>query len=164
MGVLKNLVKTDADSAHSNIATLIEVGLHSSHALTGAIVVTNQAKDTVLLRETESYHSEGYHVEQGLLAKLFDFSKSSGVPFKLPANSRVYLYVYNSPCAQCVGKLSFALRVAPWGSKNPTVVWKLGFTKLYLQPDRRDGYPSAAAARDDYNARLLAAGWQWKQV
>jgi hypothetical protein len=169
MGFMKSLLKGDADHAHGELAKGIGSGMPKSHAMAGAIVVTSQDKKTVLLRETASFHGGEYHVEMDLMSKLFPFSKSpsgGGGAWLLPANCRVYLYVYNSPCTTCTTKLAITLRNA-WrqGGKNAGVTWKLGFTKFYLKP-MPDGHDSVQAAIGAYNTRLAAptVGWRWKQI
>jgi hypothetical protein len=165
MGFLQNLLKGDADQAHDTLAEGISGGLPKSHAMTGAIVVTTNDKKTVLMRATANYTGTDYRVEMDLMSKLFDFTRASGGgPWVLPANCRVYLYVYDSPCTDCTDKLERTMKIA-WlnGGKNTTVTWKLGFTKWYLKP-RDNGHASVTAATAAYNNQLVPRGWRWKQV
>jgi hypothetical protein len=165
MGFLQNLLKGDADQAHDALAEGIGGGLPKSHAMTGAIAVTSADKKTVLMRATANYTGTDYHVEMGLMSKLYDFTETNGGGrWVLPDNCRVYLYVYDSPCMDCTDKLERAMKMA-WlrGGKNATVTWKLGFTKWYLKPCK-NGHASVPAAIKAYNNQLAPPGWKWKQV
>ena len=153
MGVLGHLAKGDADHVHD----LLEGVTPSTHKLTGGIVLTD-ANKSVLLRETANYHGNDYHVEKDLLARLFAWTKANAAPWQLPMNSRVYLYVYNSPCTACAEILRKA-RINWRAQGNLTVRWKFGFTVYYLQP-RKNGHADPYAADGAYNG----TGWTYKRV
>jgi hypothetical protein len=138
-----------ADAAHADLVAAIGIGLPPTHAMTGSIVLANAAKN-VLFQATGNFQGQ-QHVELFLMSRLYDFCAQQGVagvagfgPFQMPANSRVYLYVYDSPCVHCARMLTISL--GRWMFRNPTVHWKLGYTVLYLEP-RPAGHVSVAAAQ-----------------
>ncbi|MEA2563918.1 MAG: hypothetical protein QOH06_5422 [Acidobacteriota bacterium] len=162
MGWLSNLAKGRADEVHDILAPLIRAGLKPSKAMSGAILVVAADGTTVMFLATANYGGEDYHVEMDLLSQLFAWTKLGGTPFFLPAGCAVYLYVYNSPCKVCVPKLERALNVS-WRKKNPTVKWKLGFSKWYVG-DGPDRYANWVKASQEYDNSLAPAGWKLKQV
>ena len=153
MGILRHLVRGDADDVHG----MLQGVRPSSHQLTGGIVLTDQNR-TVLMRQTANFHGNDYHVEKDLLSNLFTWSQSNGGAWTLPANSRLYLYVYNSPCTVCAQVLK-RTRSTWYNKGNVTVRWKFGFTVYYLRP-RLNGHEDVNAANAAYNA----TGWAYKRV
>ena len=162
MGVLKNLAQGDANTAHDMLKGGISLGMNKTHAMTAAIVVTQQDKSKVLLRETMNF-SGSQHAELQAMSRLFPLTQSLGTPWVLPANARVYIYVYDSPCIKCVERLRFSLKNA-WlaGGRNSTVTWKLGFSRWYV--GQKDNYATSQAAAQAYDTHLVPLGLQWSLV
>lgn len=175
MGKRRNLVRDTADTFHHELTSLIGSGFKPSRSMTGAIAVISAGGD-LLFVEKANYGGTDYHVEIHLLSLLYDFAKKTWGEYTLPAHSRVYLHVYDSPCKSCTEKLAFALEGVwqnggeTWlhGSKvrvarNVTVQWKLGFTEWFTGFGG-GRYWDHRAAQKDYEEKLESAGWRVKQV
>jgi hypothetical protein len=164
MGWLSTLAKGRANEVHEILGPLIKLGLKPSKSMSGAIIVVAANGTDVLFQATANYDGDDYHVEMDLLSKLFDWTKNVlDAPFFLPANCKVYLYVYNSPCKKCAVKLAQALKWSWRKGKNGTVTWKVGFSQWYTGGGS-DRYFNSMAASQDYGNTLAAAGWSIKKV
>jgi hypothetical protein len=161
MGVL-TAGKGLADHAHGQLAQAIQVGLASPHAMTGSLQITNQAKH-VLHSVTANYNGVR-HVEPQLLQAVFDWARACtpNTQFVLPANTRVYLYVYDSPCPACVQTMRICVK--NWRDNNPSSTWKLGFTRWYLGGPLPEitRYTDQLTATQAYNGLQNHSGMSWE--
>ena len=161
MGVLSRN-KNAADAAHSQLAPAIPIGLAPTHAMTGSLEVTTPTRASLFT--TTANFSGGQHVELQLMGALHAWTKSMAPPqpFVLPASSRVYLYVYDSPCPKCVTALRMS--VHNWRQRNPSTVWKLGFTRWWIGPSIAgiDRYANHQEATQAYNGLTHYCGMRWK--
>ena len=153
MGFLTCTAKTAADNARAALVAAIGIGMPPTHAMTGAIVLVDSNRN-VLFQATGNYQNQ--HVELYLMSQLYNFcvaQGAAGVPgfgqWQMPANSRVFLYVYDSPCTVCVRYLGISLNRCQ--TNDPTVRWKLGYTVLWLLPHQH-GHLNANAALLAMNA------------
>lgn len=92
-----------AKKVHDALVPLVSSGLKAQDAMSGALAVIDAKGEKCLFEATANYSREKGHVEPQLLAALFTWTKEKlGSQFCLPAKCTVYLYVYNSPCKDCV--------------------------------------------------------------
>lgn len=154
-----------AKKVHDTLAPLFGMGLHPSHAMSGALSVVDAAGQNVLFETTANFNPERGHVERQLLAAMFIWTKDVlHAPFTLPPGCSVNLYVYNSPCQDCAAALALTIRLAAgWGRHaNRTVTWNLAFTNYYTSGAK--SYNSGAAADIHYGETLTPAGWRITRV